>query len=132
MAQETIYKKIQQTQVKYKYTCKSLKNREVHVTLEPVNIHKNSTTTHDDCLHTTDGRRTTQDAFAKNGGVRVSHVQKPPIFAKKKPLLATTRVVTFFRGNSQGDTSHHITLPYITLRYIHYITYITLRTQIDR
>ena len=41
MAQETIYKKIQQTQVKYKYTCKSLKNREVHVTLEPVNIHKN-------------------------------------------------------------------------------------------
>ena len=26
----------------------------------------------------------TQDIFAKNGGVRVSHVQEPPIFAKKK------------------------------------------------
>ena len=44
----------------------------------------------------------TQDTFAKNGGVRVSQVQKSPIFAKNK-FFATTRVVAFFRGNSQGD-----------------------------
>ena len=41
-------------------------------------------------------------SLCKKWGVRVSHVEKPPVLAKKT-FFATTRVVPFFSGNSKGD-----------------------------
>ena len=41
--------------------------------------------------------------FCKKWGVRVRHVDLPPVLAKKKRFFATTRVVPFFGGNSKGD-----------------------------
>ena len=42
-------------------------------------------------------------SLCKKWGVRVSHVEKPHVLAKKT-FFATTRVVPFFSGNSKGDT----------------------------
>jgi hypothetical protein len=41
-------------------------------------------------------------SLCKKWGVRVSHVEKPSVLAKKK-FFATTRVVPFFSGNPKGD-----------------------------
>ena len=41
------------------------------------------------------------ESLCKKWGVRVSHVEKQPVLAKKN---ATTRVVPFFSGNSKGDS----------------------------
>jgi hypothetical protein len=41
-------------------------------------------------------------SLCKKWGVRVSHVEKPPVLAKKT-FFATTRVVPFFSGNSKGN-----------------------------
>ena len=42
-------------------------------------------------------------SLCKKWGVRVSHVEKPPVLAKKT-FFATTRAVPFFSGNSKEDT----------------------------
>ena len=44
-----------------------------------------------------------QGSLCIKWGVRVSHVEKPPVLAKET-FFATTRVVPFFSGNSKGDT----------------------------
>jgi hypothetical protein len=41
-------------------------------------------------------------SLCKKWGVRVSHVENPPVFAKNKTFFETTRVVAFFSGNSKG------------------------------
>jgi hypothetical protein len=47
--------------------------------------------------------------LCKKWGLRVSHVEKSPVFALKKTFFATTRVVAFFSGNSKGDHLHAFT-----------------------
>jgi len=42
-------------------------------------------------------------SLCKKWRVRLSHVEKPPVLAKKT-FFATTRVVPFFSGNSKGGS----------------------------
>ena len=47
-------------------------------------------------------------SLCKKCGLRDSHVEKSSVFALKKKI-ATTRVATFFSGNSRGDHLHAFT-----------------------
>jgi len=87
MAQAANYKKIQKIRKNYKYKCRTLKNREsmlamwMSTRIKIPNVPKKSISLFP--LKMPSLKNPDPGSLCKKWGVRVSHVEKPPVLAKK-------------------------------------------------